>query len=126
VDSIGGALCPNCGRSFETLDDLYTHALHDHKTTTLANLIGDNQMAKELFKKDFTQVDSHWVCAIDSFHLSLMPNAEGEFRLSVYGAFAPIPPATTYPTEPEWDKALQLANKFLKAYTMATEDDKHN
>lgn len=78
---------------------------------------------KKLSQGDFIQIDSQWIYAIGAFHLSIIPNKNGEFSLHVYGAIEPIPPATQYPTQPEWTKALDLANKFMEAYLVAVERD---
>lgn len=78
---------------------------------------------KKLTKTDFIQIDSQWIYALGAFHLSIVPNKHGEFCLHVYGSIEPLPPATQYPTEPEWDKALNLANKFMEAYAVAVEKD---
>lgn len=76
---------------------------------------------KKLTRDDFIQIDSQWIFAVGGFHLSLLPNRNGDFSLQVYGSVEPIPPATQYPSEPEWDKALDLANKFMVAYQAAQE-----
>jgi hypothetical protein len=77
-------------------------------------------MKDKLTKGSFTQVDSQWMFATEGFHLNLSRNEHGEFRLTVYGSVEPLPPETAYPTEPEWDRALKLANRFLDAYRIAT------
>lgn len=112
--------CPSCELIFSSVDNLLNHALQVHRVRVVANIIEDYMI---LTKDNFTQVDSQWIFVLGSFHLSITPDEEGKFRLMVYGSVDKIPSATQYPSEPEWEKALELANKFAKAYGLASRSE---
>lgn len=114
--------CPHCKQSFNREYELFSHALSLHSSDALIGIIRVEM--KKLTRNDFIQVNNQWVYALGSFHLSLSSNPRGEFTLHIYASIDPIPPADQYPTEPEWEKALELANKFVDAYAVALEQER--
>lgn len=73
----------------------------------------------EITRKDFTQIDSRWICVANGLTLMVEADESGSFKLRVMGTLGEIPPATRYPTEPEWETAEIVANEIYRISTLA-------